>query len=212
MNSDLVIDKEYKAWLSEIKQKVRNVQIKAALKVQTELLIFYWELGADIVAKQTHARWGDRLIEQLSKDLMAEFPEMKRFSERNLKYIRQWHQFYTRERQNRIYPIGQQLVSQLEGHNESQVAKQEFGQQLVAQITSIPWGHNIAIITKCKDVDEALYYAQCTLTEQGVASLSSVLQSEKAIAVNIQIMRALVAMRRFIAANFQKWISECLRC
>jgi hypothetical protein len=65
------------------------------------------------------------------------------------------------------------------------------------------------VIPSKKHLGGALPFA---FTEQGVESLSSVLQSEKAIAVNIQIMRASVAMRRFIAANFQKWISECLRC
>jgi len=163
MISALKLDKSYFDWLKELKLKIRKVQIKAALSVNSELLKFYWELGEDIVVKQKRAKWGAKLLIQLSKDLMAEFPEMKGFSERNLKYIRQWHQFYARERQNRIYPIGQQLVSQLEGQNESQVAKQEFGQQLVARITSIPWGHNIAIITKCKNIDEALYYVQCTI-------------------------------------------------
>lgn len=163
MDTELTIDKDYIDWLKELKLKIRNVQIKAALSVNSELLRFYWELGGEIVIKQKSAKWGAKLLIQLSKDLMAEFPEMKGFSERNLKYIRQWHLFYTRERQNGIYQIGQQLVSQLEGHNESQVTKQEFGQQLVAQITSIPWGHNIAIITKCKDIEEALYYVENTM-------------------------------------------------
>ena len=57
MGSDLVINKDYKVWLADIKLKVRNAQIKAALKVNTELLTLYWELGADIVAKQAAAKW-----------------------------------------------------------------------------------------------------------------------------------------------------------
>lgn len=111
MNSDLIIGKEYKDWLSDIKLKVRNAQIKAALKVQTELLDFYWDLGTDIVAKQMHTRWGDGLIGQLSKDLMAEFPEMKGFSRSNLKYVKQWYLFCS----SATLPnqIVQQVVSQL---------------------------------------------------------------------------------------------------
>ena len=157
MASDLTISKEYKAWLTEIKLRIRTVQVKAAVSVNSELLRFYWGLGADIVAKQTTAKWGDGLLPQLSRDLMAEFPEMKGFSERNLKYVRQWYLFFSR---NKIF--GQQTVAQSEKQVASQMLQDEFGQQPVAQITAIPWGHNIAIIAKCKDVDEALYYVQNT--------------------------------------------------
>lgn len=174
MSSDLIIDKEYKAWLSDIKLKVRNVQIKAALKVQTELLNFYWDLGADIVAKQSHARWGDRLIEQLSKDLMADFPEMKGFSRSNLKYIKQWYLFYSSatlpnqmaQRAVSPLPAGQKIqqpVGQIQETEKSQQVVGQTGQRAITHITRIPWGHNIAIITKCKNIDEALYYVQSTL-------------------------------------------------
>jgi hypothetical protein len=87
---NLIQDKNYKAWLADIKSKVRNAQLKAAVAVNTQLLEFYWELGADIVEKQKNAKWGDGLIEQLSRDLMSEFPEMKGFSRRNLMYIQEW--------------------------------------------------------------------------------------------------------------------------
>ncbi len=174
MSSDLIIDKEYRAWLSDIKLKVRNVQIKAALKVQTELLNFYWDLGADIVAKQTQARWGDGLIDQLSSDLMAEFPDMKGFSRSNLKYIKKWHLFYrsaTLPRPIVQQPVaqltagqkGQQPVGQIQSAGKSQQVVDQTGQRAITHITRIPWGHNIAIITKCKNIDEALYYVQCTL-------------------------------------------------
>lgn len=78
-------------------------------------------------------------------DLLAEFPEMKGFSISNLKFIRQWYLFYSMPGQ-----IGQQYINQ-------------FVQQLVAQIIAIPWGHNIAIISKCKQIDEALYYVHLTI-------------------------------------------------
>jgi len=78
----------------------------------------------------------------LSKDLLQEFPNVSGFSERNLKYIRQWFLFYTNLSTKNIPVIGQQLV---------------------AQLSQIPWGHNIAIITKCKDMNEALYFVQNTI-------------------------------------------------
>lgn len=145
MKHNLLSGKEYKAWLSEIKSKVRNAQLKAAVRVNTALLTFYWELGADIVAKQAKAKWGDALLATLSKDLIAEFPEMKGFSLSNLKYIKQWYQFYASEN-----AISQQAVGLI-------------GQQLAVQITQIPWGHNIVIITNCKSIKEATFYVQNTI-------------------------------------------------
>ncbi len=137
MKSLLVVNEEYTLWLTELKRRVRTAQLKAAVKVNSQLLQFYWELGVDIVAKQSRAKWGEGFLAQLSKDLTSEFPNMKGFSERNLKYIRQWYLFYSQG--------------------------DEIGQQLVAQITQIPWGHNIVIITECKNVKEALFYVKGTI-------------------------------------------------
>ena len=158
MASNLAIDKQYKDWLAELKHKVRNTQIKAALKVNAELLTLYWELGANIVEKQVNAKWGDGLIEQLSLDLSAEFPDMKGFSRSNLMYIKKWYLFYAQSG-----AIVQQAVGQLGETKETQSEIESFVQRVIALIIQIPWGHNIAIITKCKAHDEALYYVQNTL-------------------------------------------------
>lgn len=106
MGLEITSNKEYKNWLAELKTKVRTAQLKAAVRVNKELLTLYWEMGADIVSKQSETKWGDRFLQQLSKDLAEEFPEMKGFSERNLKYIRQWYSFYT----STTNAIGQQLL------------------------------------------------------------------------------------------------------
>ena len=146
MNKPFRIDKDYSSWLKELKNKIRSVHIKAAVKVNTEMLNFYWDLGADIIEKQAIAKWGDGFLSKLSQDLMVEFPDMKGFSLSNLKYIKQWYLFYSRHE-----PIGQQLVGQLE---------KTIGQQLVSQI---PWGHNLVIISKIKNTNEALFYVQKTI-------------------------------------------------
>ena len=138
----------YKHWLVELKAKVRQPQFKAAVVVNQSLLNFYWEFGRDIVEKQQSATWGDGFLKQLSHDLMAEFPDMKGFSKRNLELIRQWYLFWTEDNAiAQTYP--------------GQIAKQP-----VAQITQIPWGHNLAIIAKCKRHEEARYYVHSTI-EQG---------------------------------------------
>ena len=155
-----MLDNAYKDWLIELKQKVRTAQLKAAVAVNTELIILYWELGKMITEKQT--AWGSKFLEQLSQDLRTEFPDMQGFSERNLKYCRQFYQFY-------VPSIEQQLVAQLKQANQtndtSQIVSPEnfitvFRQQPVAQI---PWGHNILIFSKSKSADEAEFYAGQTL-------------------------------------------------
>ncbi len=147
--SDLKKDKNYIEWLKSLKEKFRQVQVKAAVKVNTELLNFYWDLGKEIVEKQKQSKWGDKFLERLSKDLMNEFPDVKGFSLRNLKYIRQWYLFWSETEE-----IGQQPVAQFGSKK---------GQQPVALITQIPWGHNLVIISKCKNPQEALFYVQKTI-------------------------------------------------
>ena len=141
-NMTLAGNSEFKSWVSQLKKDIRSAQVKAAIKVNTELLRLYWRMGSDICEKQKSVTWGDGWLKELSRELMAEFPDMKGFSHRNLKYIRQWYGFYN-----------QQLI---------------FGQQPVAQISedvffSVPWGHHLYILSQCKDVDRAVFYLNKTV-------------------------------------------------
>jgi predicted nuclease of restriction endonuclease-like (RecB) superfamily len=130
----LKINEDYHVWLKELKNKIRSVQIKAAIRVNSEMLNFYWELGADIVKKQAVAKWGDRFLFNLSSDLMDEFPDVKGFSKRNLELIRKWYCFWLDKE-----PIAKQIATQ------------------------IPWWHNVIIITKVKSTEEAIFYIQKTI-------------------------------------------------
>ncbi len=163
-------DKNYSSWLAGLKERIRAAQLKAALTVNRQLLEFYWSLGSDIVEKQSRANWGDKLIERLSRDLLREFPGIKGFSRSNLMYVKKWYLFYAesgaivqqvvgqfKEGASRRRAIGRQPVDQL-GYSRG---NDELAQRPVAPIFNIPWGHNIAIISKCGDVEEALYYARC---------------------------------------------------
>ncbi len=128
---------EYKEFIKEIKQRIKEVQIKAFLQVNRTLLEFYWELGSKIVQKEKKAYWGSGFLKNMSRDLMLEFPDIKGLSLRNIKYIRQWYLFYSTENQK--------------------------GQQVVAQLVLILWGHNLHIVTKCKDINQALFYVKKTI-------------------------------------------------
>jgi len=173
---DMKFDDEYKKWLTGLKSRIRQSQIKAAIKVNTELLLLYWDLGHDIVARQMETTWGSGFFEQLSKDLRNEFPDMQGFSSTNLKYCKRFYLFYTQDNPNR-----QQLVDEFQPQVEGklqvidnnvdgnlQQVVEEFRQQLADDfenhpIFQIPWFHHVQIITKCKSVKEALFYVQKTI-------------------------------------------------
>ena len=129
---------EYASWLRNVKQLYRQSQAKAALKVNEELLRFYWALGKDMVALKIEEQWGKGVMKQLSLDLRAAFPGQSGFSLTNLKYVKRWYSFY-----NDTSEIGQQAVDQF---------------QLPEGFTQIPWGHHIQIFTRCHSVVEALFY------------------------------------------------------
>jgi predicted nuclease of restriction endonuclease-like (RecB) superfamily len=137
--------KEYQDWLKAIKNKVNVARVKAALSANKELIQFYFDLGKMISEQQAMATWGDKLLNQLSKDLSAEFTDMKGFSVTNLKYCRQFYKFYQSE-------ISQRSVDQSVAF--------DFGQHAVDQL---PWGHNVLIFTKSKTIPEAIFYQQQTL-------------------------------------------------
>lgn len=90
----LNIDSDFRNWISTLKKDIRQAQIKAAVKVNSKLLHLYWHLGEEIAHKQKLATWGDGWLKELSRELLAEFPDMKGLSYRNLRYIRQWYNFY----------------------------------------------------------------------------------------------------------------------
>ena len=134
-------DENYKSWLKDIKTYIRSQQIKAAVKVNVELLKVYWRLGSDISAHKADAKWGSGFYESLSRDLKAEFPNMKGFSVTNLKYCKRFYELY----------------------NQSDIIRQQLVDELDVPIFSIPWGHHTEIIAKCKSVDEALFYVNKTI-------------------------------------------------
>ena len=154
-----MIDKAYKDWFIGLKSKIRSAQLKAAVAVNAELITLYWDLGKMIAEKQT--AWGTGFLVQLSKDLKEEFPMMQGFSRRNLSYTVNFYQFYSAS-------IWQQPVAKLPKSNKDGKSRQavdqlpvsEFVQRTVAQI---PWGHNILIFSKSKNINEAHFYIQQTI-------------------------------------------------
>lgn len=161
------LDSEYVQWIHEIKQRFRNAQIKAAVKVNSEQLFFNWQLGRDLVTRRAEEKWGKGVVEQVSLDLRAEFPDVRGFSTSNLWYMKKWYQFYSgslcEEKTQRL--VGEIMQSNyLRLQQIGKPMEEEKIQQFVGEIpfplffSYVPWGHHILIITKCKNVEEALFY------------------------------------------------------
>ena len=156
---DITLDKEYVQWIHDIKQRFRSAQIKAAVKVNSEQLLFNWQLGRDLVIKRAEEKWGRGVVEQVSLDLQAAFPEAKGFSARNLWFMKQWYTFYS-SADNAV-----QLISNLENQIDTTSIKLKqvasvIQKQKLKQLDSemlfplifayVPWMHHVLIMQKCK--------------------------------------------------------------
>ncbi len=156
---DVNVDREYMQWLGEIKLRYRSAQAKAAVRVNAEQLQFNWELGRDLVMKKAEERWGAGVVEQVSLDLQAAFPESKGFSPSNLWRMKQWYVFYSEAAEKLA-----QVVREIE---QPQVVGefQENGMPFPTLFSLVPWGHHCAVIAKSKTVEEALFYVNKTISE-----------------------------------------------
>ena len=123
----------YDDFLRTLKERIRTAQVRAALSVNQELVLLYWQIGRDILQRQQKQGWGAKVIDRLSADLGQAFPDMKGFSPRNLKYMRALATAYPDE---------------------------QFVQQVVAQI---PWGHNVRILDRVKESAEQEWYIRKTI-------------------------------------------------
>ena len=155
-------DSDYVQWLSELKQRYRQSQAKAAVHVNHGMLEFYWSLGRDIVALKAESKWGSNILQQLSADLKEAFPKQTGFSYTNIKYMRQWYSFYYEQITNRQQPVGeiesinrQQPVGEMENQNRQQPADEMV---MPDKFAFVPWGHHIELISKCHSLQEAFFY------------------------------------------------------
>lgn len=129
----LMVNQDYVGFLTELKLKIRNAQIKAAQSVNHELVRLYWDIGNEIIARQKGTKWGSKFLENLARDLQSAFPGMKGFSIRNLKLMRQFAQTYS---------------------------SLEIGQQPAAQL---PWFHIVLLMQRIKDETQRNWYADQAL-------------------------------------------------
>ena len=139
MSTLVNMDKEYLEWVKDVVARYRQSQIKAAVKVNQELLAFYWSLGKDIVDLKAESKWGEKFYKTLSADLCAKLPDVHSFSETSLKYIKYFYSTYS------------QLIA----------FRPQLEDELKTKLFSIPWGHQRVLLDKFKDNPEkALFFVQ----------------------------------------------------
>ncbi|HAM34746.1 MAG TPA: DUF1016 domain-containing protein [Elusimicrobia bacterium] len=123
----------YPEFLEDLKSRIRAAQVKAALSVNREMVLLYWGIGQDILARQHSEGWGAKVVDRLAADLQKTFPGMQGFSPRNLKYMRAFAEAYPNK---------------------------DFVQEVLAQIT---WYHNITLLDKVKNADDREWYVRQTI-------------------------------------------------
>jgi len=154
MSLDLI---HYADLLGQIKQRIRQGQARAVMAANAEMIDTYWDVGRMIIDRQKLEGWGAGVIPRLSRDIRNELPEVKGFSERNIKLMVQFNREYPS-----LFQIGQQPVAQLPEpiSSEAQQSKSELMQQLVAQLL---WSHNVLLMQKVKDIPTRCWYARAVI-------------------------------------------------
>ncbi len=167
----------YGALLADLKQRVRSAQVRAALSVNRELVLLYWNIGREILRSQKAEGWGTKVIERLAKDLRAEFPKMRGLSRTNLLYMRAFAEAYSDAAivQQAVGQLVQQAAAQLPESKSTRRAKSSQAaivQQAVGQLEHanppepfalLPWGHNVLLLDRVKDLTDRLWYARQTM-------------------------------------------------
>ena len=150
-----ILDKEYKNWIKDLSSRYRKSQKKTALKVNDEMLHFYYDLGKDIVSMKAESKWGSSFMKNLSSDLKEENPEATCFSPTNLLYMKNFYLLYQSYLEN-----APQVVEQL----PDKVFTQQVAERISADVFSIPWGHHMLLIDKFKEnPQKALFFVHQTV-------------------------------------------------
>jgi predicted nuclease of restriction endonuclease-like (RecB) superfamily len=141
--SHLSLPAGYAELLENLKGRIRQAQVRAAVAVNRELICLYWEIGREIVHRQEREGWGTKVIDRLADDIQKVFPGIEGFSARNIKRMRAFYSAYTPKE-----VIVPQAVAQLDG-----ACLPQF-------VAEIPWGHNAVLLEKLKQTQQRVWYAE----------------------------------------------------
>lgn len=147
-----IIDKDYTQWVEKLRVRYRESQVRAAVKVNREMLRYYWELGRDIEEMHVETRWGESVIKNLSADLQHNTPNATGLSRTNIYYAKKFYLLYS--------PYTNKCK---ESDGTTDIVPQPVG-QLEEMLFSIPWGHHRYLIDRySNEPEKALFYVQETI-------------------------------------------------
>lgn len=165
-----ILDKDYVQWIKDLSSRYRRSQIKAAVKVNQEVLKFYWELGRDIVERNAENKYGSQFYTSLSRDLKEMLGIASGFSVTTLKYSKYFFCLYSpliSEYGTEEVVIHPQVVDESKNHPQPVDRMQktpQLGEQMLQDLFAVPWGHHRFIIDKCKEnPQKALFFVHQTV-------------------------------------------------
>ena len=203
--NDLNSNQPYADFLLQIKAQIKSSQIKAAVSVNSALIQMYWNAGEMIATNQALFEGRNNYIEQLAKDIKAEFPDISGFSRSNLFSIRQFYLFYNSISVQQAVGLkemdigetnNQQLTEQMPDSLQQAVPPNDIS-NVLSLLVQIPWGHHILILTKVKDTEAALFYLRQTIEQNWSRAV-----------LGLQIEQNLFARQGKAITNFAQTLPE----
>lgn len=94
MSELMRLDEEYRSWIHELGDRYRTSQIKASIRVNNEMLMYYWSVGKDITEKYANSKWGNKFFQNMSMDMSDMIPNVKGFSPTNLRYMMRFYELF----------------------------------------------------------------------------------------------------------------------
>lgn len=158
-----IMDEAYIKWVKEIAARYRMFQVKASVRVNHEMLQFYWDLGHDIVLRQAENKYGRRFYSSVSHDLRALLPNTEGLSERNIRYCKDFYLLYSSAVRTLPQPVARSEEERATDGNAENlpqvVAESQTDAEIIDKLCCVPWGHHRLIIDRCKgNVGKAWFF------------------------------------------------------
>ena len=200
MGKEISIKTQYNELLVQLKLQIRSVHAKAALAVNTSLIQLYWNTGKMIAENQALFEGRSSYVDQLAKDLQAEFPDIKGFSKRNIFYCRKFYLFYTESSVQQVAALKTEH-SETEPVQQPAALKADLSVQQAVRLNwdmlGVPWGHHMLVLDKSKSLEEAQFYLRQTIEHNWSRAI-----------LTLQIEQNLFARQGKAITNFKSTLPE----
>jgi len=200
VGKEISIKTQYNELLVQLKLQIRSVHAKAALAVNTSLIQLYWNTGKMIAENQALFEGRSSYVDQLAKDLQAEFPDIKGFSKRNIFYCRKFYLFYTESSVQQVAALKKEH-SETEPVQQPAALKADLSVQQAVRLNwdmlGVPWGHHMLVLDKSKSLEEAQFYLRQTIEHNWSRAI-----------LTLQIEQNLFARQGKAITNFKSTLPE----